>query len=360
VRFVATTLTTIAGIAAVALAGSCSEETSRLAKDDTVAGSGGGLGGSAGEGGAGGSGGAGAAGGASSSSGGPGGIVEPAGETKLTVVNGVVDQDAVRFCFVPFPAGATSEQPWPGAQGLSFAGAEVVSDLSGVIPSGVDVEVQLVAGDLGQAAGLDCGQIAAAAAPIELHSLGVLPASVFAEPKSLLLVSRGCTGGAGHTDAMEEAICGAGYAPDQPTAGLVAGFMSRIVVADRLALQFVHAAAGLAVSDLWLLPGQDNVPAFIAVEDWSLGAIAPFPPFSKFPVSTLGDVGASQLEVFPANQGSAIVSTPLSGAFANSALSAADLVDERGMVFVAVGAAPTAGSGSWWRPFSYTAVWSDP
>jgi hypothetical protein len=343
------------------LAAACSDEGSRLAKQEQAAGGGG-------RGGADASGGAHAAGGATpatstSSGGGSGGsvgIVEPPGATKLTVVNGVVDQDAVRFCFVPYPAGAGSEQPWPGAQGMAFARGAVVSDLAALIPAAADVEVQLVAGDLSLSSGSSCAQIAAAAPPVELHSLGVLPASVFLEPKSLLLVSRGCTGGVGHTDPMEEEICGTGYAPDQPSVGLVAGFMSRITAVDRVALQFVHAVSGLAGTDLWLLPAMDNAPAFFAVEDWSLGAIAPFPPFSKFAAGTLGDVSSSQLEIFPANQGTAIVTTPLGDALANSDLSASDVIDEQGVVFIAVGAAPAAGSGSWWRGLSYTAVLSDP
>src|SRR5262245_43478797 len=89
----------------------CSRDHSLLAADPDItsaasaaSGTGGGGGGGGGEGGA--AGGGGGAGGAAP-------VVEPPGPTRLTLVNGIVDYDAVRICFLPYPDSGQPAMPWP-------------------------------------------------------------------------------------------------------------------------------------------------------------------------------------------------------------------------------------------------------
>ena len=92
-------------------------------------------------------------GGASSTGTGTGGTSEPPGPTRVTVVNGVNDYDAIRVCFLPYPAGDPAAKPWPTtASGLLFAHAAVL-DLAVDIPASTDVQPTIFAGDLSAIAG---------------------------------------------------------------------------------------------------------------------------------------------------------------------------------------------------------------
>jgi hypothetical protein len=119
--------------------------------------------GAAGAGAAAGSNGSGSGGSSASSSGSGGtggGIVEPTGPLRLTLVDGIVDSDAIRLCFAPYPDGPTpGAQPWPGAEGLPFARAVVVESIATIIPAETDVEVRLLAGQLSLSAGKTCQQL---------------------------------------------------------------------------------------------------------------------------------------------------------------------------------------------------------
>ncbi|MEZ4441570.1 MAG: hypothetical protein R3B72_20895 [Polyangiaceae bacterium] len=294
--------------------------------------------------------------------GGVGGVIEPPGPTTLTVVNGVVDSDAVRLCFLAYPDPQAGALPWPGVEGLPFARGAVIDPIAPTVPSDGDVEIRVVGGDLSATGGQSCDTLSSSPpAGVSVVSVGVLPASVFAEEKSLLVATTGCVGGVGHTDAAEEAICGPGYSESTPTAGLVAGFMSRLGDLDRVPMQFVHASTGLTdTSAVRVRPGSDNSTATIAVPTFSYGAIAPFPPFVGFSVGTLLDITEAQIQLIPANGVEPFSVTTFAQAFDESLLSTADVEDGHGLTFVGMGAAPSAGSGSWWHAFTFTAFASSP
>ena len=77
------------------------------------------------------------------------GGAEPSGPTQLTIVNGVNDYDAIRICFLPYPAGDPAALPWPSeAAGLPFARAVVVKPIDTAIPANQDVRPHIIAGDL--------------------------------------------------------------------------------------------------------------------------------------------------------------------------------------------------------------------
>ncbi len=339
--------------ASLALLG-CSGDHDRLAKTDstTTSAGGGGAGGAAG-----------GAGGATTSSG-TGGIVEPAGPTRLTVVNGIVDHDAIRHCFLPYPDGTGSDAlPWPGVEGLPYSRGASIDPIATVVPEEGDVELIVFGGSLAPTGGETCVDLVTSPPQgVEVRSLGVLPAATFDEPKSLLLVTTGCLGGPGHSDeALQESVCGIGYGEQTPTASLVGGFLSRIGAGgDQLPLQFVHASQGLGDAVMRLRPGVEGATASYVVTQWSHGAIAPFPPNLEYATADLIDPSQVELHVHMSGEPEPISVVPWPEAFANSLLSLDDVTDGSGLAFVAVGPNPTVAEGSWWHGFSYAVLPADP
>ncbi len=336
---------------AAALVGACSGDHDRLAK------------------GQGGSGGSGTGSGgdttststSTSGSGGGGGIVEPPGPTRLTVVNGVVDHDAVRFCFLPYPdPGGSAVLPWPGVEGLPFArGAAIEPDEA--VPFEGDVELVIMAGSLAATGGKDCLELVQnTPAGVELSSIGVLPASVLDEQKSLLLVANGCLGGPGHSHEQEEIACGPGYSEAAPNVSVLAGFMSRMTSDMKVAMQFAQGSSALPDLRLRVQPGEAGAQPALAVDTWTPGAIAPFPPLTSLSQADLLVIDQAQLALYNTSSSNSIHSASWASAFSNSTLSSADVVDGAGLVFIAVGASWELGEGPWWHGYTYTVVTPDP
>ncbi|WP_437984035.1 hypothetical protein [Sorangium sp. So ce117] len=307
--------------------------------------------------------------GATTTTGAGGGAVEPPGPTKLTVVNGISDHDAVRFCFLAYPDGTgAGVDPWPGAAaGLAFARAQEVEPLGAAIPEGTSLRAHVIAGDLRATEGLDCAEILALAggtgspaAPIVAAGLPVLPAPVFAEEKSLLVVATGCLGGEGHTHESEKEGCGDAYTIDTPTAGLVAVAMSRRTTFDELSLQVAHASAATPVVHVELTPGRDDATGVTLAQDLSYGAIAPFPPSTGLSVSDLGALDEVAIETRDPIEGTVTSSVPMREILASSDVPAADIGDGQGFVLVAVGAAPGAEQGGFWHPLTYSLLRANP
>ncbi|WP_438041471.1 hypothetical protein [Sorangium sp. So ce128] len=304
--------------------------------------------------------------GATTTTGAGGGAVEPPGPTKLTVVNGISDHDAVRFCFLAYPDGTgAGVDPWPGAAaGLAFARAQEVEPLGAAIPEGASLRAHVIAGDLRATEGLDCAEILAlaaeSAAPIVAAGLPVLPAPVFAEEKSLLVVATGCLGGEGHTHESEKEGCGDAYTIDTPTAGLVAVAMSRRTSFDRVSLQVAHASAATPVVHVELTPGREDATGVTLAQDLSYGAIAPFPPSTGFSVSDLGALDEVAIETRDPIEGMVTSSVPMREILASSDVPAADIGDGQGFVLVAVGAAPGAEQGGFWHPLTYSLLRANP
>lgn len=328
---------------AVAL-GACGDGTSPLAKG-------------AGAGGAGGD----AAGGGGSDavttttttgSGGSGGIEEPAGPTRVTIVDGIVDADAIRVCFL----GDAPSTPVPGPEGIAYAAAAVVDPPAG------EVEMVVLAGDLAATAGASCDDLVSdPPAGVVARSLGIFPDGVFEAERSILLVPNGCVGGDDHTDPLEASICGAGYEPTFGNASVLAGFMSRIAPLDKVALQFAQASAAMPAHDL-RVRSNDVAPPQLVVAKWSIGAVAPFPPYTALSKELLLTPGDARVGVYEGAAQDPIFEVAWSVAFDNGPLTAADVTNGRGLVFVAIGPAPTLTppSGAWWKPHTYTAVLADP
>ena len=314
--------------------------------------------------------GAGGAGGAltttTSGSGGKGGE-EPSGPTQLTIVNGVNDYDAIRICFLPFPAGDDAALPWPSdAAGLPFAKAVVVKPIDSAIPANVDVRPHIIAGDLTQVAGKTCGQALALAAsdpaPIVVTPLAVLPAQVFTSDRSLLLAPIGCLGGPGHDGPGAQLGCGSSYTEATPTATIVALGMSRKTDPFHMAFQVVNASTALQPTDVQLRPGFEMSTDVLLAKNVSTGEISPKPPSMKLKLADLGSLDKVKVETFLPMQAQMFLtsSTPLDEAFAHGTVSMADFDDGAGLVLIAVGAYPGVDPGGIWHKLTFTMVKADP
>lgn len=283
---------------------------------------------------------------------GAGSPVEPEVATELTLVNGIADANSVSFCFRGDPDSAASVLPWPSAAGVPFAHAAKV-DIAALGLKGHDVEVQAVVGSMVALAGKTCAALEAVP-NVQLRTLGLVPSSVFDEPRRLLLVASGCVGGETHAGADATLVCGQAYAPEKPTAGLVAGYLSGLGSPMALRLQFVQGVLAMATpASLGVAPGVAGALVQNVLSNWTFGAIRPNPPYDALALLDLVDPPEARL-VISSSKGSGDVS--FADAFQNGALKTATLQNGDGLAFIAVGAPPGVPSGSWWHAFTFVAL----
>jgi hypothetical protein len=302
---------------------------------------------------------------ATSSSGGTGGaggsIVEPAGDTKLTIVNGIIDYPAIRLCFLP------GDAPWPAdAAGLPFAGSAVVASISSALPTSADVTPWVIAGDLTQTAGKTCAQILAVAGanadggpPLVARALAVIPSLVWDSHRSLLLVPDGCLGGPGHDDPSAKLACGQGYTPATPTAGVTLVGMSRLQ-SSNVSLQAASASPALPELDVSLVPNLMGAMPVVVAPALSPGAIGPKPPFTALTLNGLGPLDGVQIQTFAPGTTTASSTTLFSDVFAHGGPGGVILSNGDDATLVAVGAAPGLPTAQWWHALTFALVASDP
>lgn len=304
----------------------------------------------------------------SSGAGGTGGsgidedIPEPDGPSKLTIVNGVNDYDAIRLCFVPWPDGGDSAAYPADAKGMAFAASSIIDVSSGVIPKGTDVFLWVIAGSLDKTAGKGCTEITSGnlGPDVIITPLAVIPGSAFDAPRSLLLIPYGCLGGPGHEDPIQANVCGKTYSLDTPTPGLLAGGMSRIVQDGVLSLQAAHAVVAMPEIDIRILPAVDKAMPGNVAPSLSLGAIGKMPPFREFAKANLGAISAVNLLTVPPGFGNPNSTTLLKSALDRGGISEADFKDGSSYTFVAVGSPPSIAAGAFWHALTWTAVRADP
>jgi len=341
VRVYAARLSLLHGATLAGFVACATSDPDRLAKKDTTSSATAGAGGEGGD----------AAGpvvGASASGGGSD-PVEPDVSSRLTIVNGIVDEEAVRLCLVP-TTGATSEKPWPTAEALAFARAATLDPAT--LPLG-DIAVKAVVGSSVAIGSKGCAALETASG-VRLLPLGLLPASALAQPRHLVVVATGCVGGATHDDPDAALACGPGYAPDAPTASLVAGYLSGLGEADALRLQFVHGVAAMTMpAKVSLAPGVDSAEFTSVLSEWTLGAVSPNPPFDSESVKDFVNLAQATLGVV--HNGTPI-EVPFSEILANGGVLPLDVVDGDGLALVAVGARPGHAAGPWWRAFTAVAL----
>jgi hypothetical protein len=333
--------------------------------------------------------GAGGAGGASEDA---GPDPEPSGPTKLTIVNGVNDYDAIRVCFLPYPDGDPALLPWPSeAEGLPFARGAVIAPIFDTIPKGKDIRPVVFAGDLAKIADKTCADALALAAqgpgdagdgdagdggaddggadggdagsslpPLIAASLAVVPAAVFESPKSILLVPFGCLGGPGHDGPTATLACGFNYSPSAPTVSLIALGMSRKIDKAHLSLQIVNASAALQPSDVRLRSGFDDAKEWNVAPMLALGTIAPSPPFNMIAVKDFGAIDKVLVKTYLPGQAFQSSATLLAEASAHGMLPKTAIANGTGLTLVAVGAFPGLETGAFWHKLTFTLIKADP
>lgn len=305
----------------------------------------------------------------SSSSGGAGGIggaggTEPSGPPKLTIVNGVPDYDAVRFCFLPYPAGDPKAVPWPAqASGLAFAHAVHVDPIASAIPSNVDVQAWVVGGDLASTQGKTCSEILAMAnqdggPSVVAVAMPVVPAATFTAMRSLLVVAMGCLGGQGHDGKTATLGCGMTYTPDTPTATLFLAPMSRASKAGAIGLQVAIANVAAPPADVTLAPGAMGAVEEVLAMDIAPGAIGA--QVAGVGLAGIGVVGEAQVRTYQPQTQAVTSSMPLSQIAKNGNLDLAKVVDGSHLVLVSVGGYPGTPETSFWHGHTYALIDGDP
>lgn len=328
-------------VVASAMSACATSDHDALAKKDTTSASTSSSGGSGGE----------SASAVASASTGAGGAgpVEPDVESKLTLVNGLVDEATVRFCLVRV-TGPTSELPWPSSSGLDFARSAAIAPTA--LPAG-DLVVKAVVGSTSAVGSKTCAALETAP-NVRVLELGLLPESALAMPRHLIVVATGCVGGADHDGPDAELACGVGYAPDTPTASLVAGVQSGLGATDAVRLQFVHGVTAMTFpAKVSLAPGVDSAAFDAVLYDWTLGAVSPNPPLDTESVMDFVDIAKAKLGVI---HNGAQVEVPFAQAFENGGVDPSVIADGDGLALVAVGARPGLESASWWRGFTAVAI----
>ena len=301
----------------------------------------------------------------SSNSGGAGGgelPVEPNGPPKLTLVNGINDYEAIRFCFLPYPDGGDPPPIPAESAGLAFAKPLVVDPNNPAIPSGQDLWLHVIGGDLSKTAGKNCAELTSGSPPagVIVASVAVIPASAFTAERSLLLVPHGCIGGPNHTDPIEKLACGETYSPDTPFPGLLAAGMSRLTTPNTISIQAAHAAPGMTAVDLRITPDNQGTMPYLFAAPLTLGEVGPFPPFQQLSRQKIGAVTSIQISTFSPNQAQQSSASSLADALASGGIDQAAFADGEGFTLVAVGAAPGFAAGPFWHALTWTAVRSDP
>lgn len=288
-------------------------------------------------------------------------ILEPDGPPKLTIAHGVVDQPEIQLCFLMSPPDAgDAAQPFPSAP-LAWARA-VSIDLPGdPIPASGDVEVVVLAGDLGQLGGADCRALAddpGGNPDVIVQSLGVLPRSALDMPRSLLLVPTGCLA-FDHDDPLATQVCGETYTVDTPTPNVVVAPMSRVIDFDAIGMQAVHAISGTSVEvDVGVVPmgGSERTIG----DDVTFGEVSPFPPNKSFDGTELEGPSSALVRTYVAPGGTVNAEILLGEAMTNGGLGAEDFQNGTNVVLLSVGPTPGVAGGSWWNGFTYVALRADP
>jgi hypothetical protein len=186
---------------------------------------------------------------------------------------------------------------------------------------------------------------------VRVHDLVKVPAGTLVRGRNTLLVARGCLGGGTTLNAeFAEELCGAGYRPTRPTVAPVFAALSRIVAADRVGLQVVHATSFVSVDDTLSLRVQPpEGDGWAIAERVSPGAIAPPQP-SFEPLASLGaDPDAAVLEVYSGRSGAATHTQSWGDARRSSDVGAVAAGATYALVVLGPGLRRAYGAG-WWNP----------
>jgi hypothetical protein len=264
-------------------------------------------------------------------------FIDPDGPPELRLLNGVTDRGSVRFCLVPWAAGAAgAAAPFP-ASGVPYGG-----QADPVFPDGFDPAVDalrplVIGGDIDPAA--DCGALLAAPPEgVAVAALPVLPAGTFSAPRSLLLVAAGCLGGSLAPDPSFTCGSGVSGAAGNPTM-FIAELSRAVPPADRISLQILHGSAAMGKLKLTMKPSGDLTPVVLSGE-LSPGQVAPRPP-ATYELETLVGLtpGTSQLSLVDGQFGQGL-ELSVGSSLEESGIDQNGLPTGKGFVLVVLGPRP--------------------
>jgi hypothetical protein len=299
---------------------------------------------------------------------------EPPGPWTLTWVNGVVDEEATRVCFVPVIDGhetPPATAPLPTGNGLPFGGKLVLEAIPSIDLAANDLHPYLVPKSAGFDPAATCetllGAAAGDAASIGPLPLPIIPAGTLSDRRSYLAVATGCTAPVAIIDGgpasdkpptSGDTVCGPD--PGSAMAGLVLVRLSRLDIAPKLGFQVVHASA--ATPDAILTFAQPlSGSTLFSTGRISFGQIAP--PHEPKVISVLD---------LRSNAGMATVTIgPSSGTFTTVQASLADILMESGLdeksldvsssfTFVLIGARPGKTPSAPWHAFDAVMIENAP
>ncbi len=395
----------VASLGAVLFATDCTSNHDSLAARPR-SGSGGSAGSSA-TGGSGGLGGAAARGG-SSAQGGTGGtggsggnkVVEPPGESVLTLLHAVVNTPSLAFCFARDDGSETTlvGDPRP-AGGLAYGASLVLDQVSGVdfeqqalVPFALAGELELLAGldceasvalaeaemadatraaaELAGGAGGEGGAATAAGAGmggsggdapkpprLRVGRLPAIAAGTLTEGYSLLFAAVGCLGGPTFTTDHEKAICGELYTPLRPTLSAELVLLSRKTASGVVGMQALHASTALGQISIRAVPPDTTLEAWASIgEQMTEGALRPLEPRLDLAPAGYG-IGTRTWRVQALDNGTVAISDSWSVVLARSGASDPEI--GRGYTLVAMGPKNDEGRG-WWNAAGFTIVDNDP
>jgi hypothetical protein len=292
---------------------------------------------------------------------------EPPGPWTLTWVNGVVDEEATRVCFVPVIDGHETPPaalPLPSGDALPFGGKLVLGSLPSVDLAANDLHPYLVPKSAGLDEGATCEALlaggagdASSAGPL---SLPIIPAGTISDRRSYLAVATGCTqpvqlavdgGDAGDKPAASgDAVCGPGS--ESPNASLVLVRLSRLDIAPKLGFQVVHASA--ATPDAMLLFAQPlSGNTLFSSGKLGFGQIAPAQePKLVSRIDLRANAALASVRVAAGGTpGFPTVEAPLSEILKSSGLDEKSLDEADSFTFVLFGARPGKTPSSPWNAF---------
>jgi len=279
-----------------------------------------------------------AAGGTGGHSGGPGGVGGEAGTAGVAAATNV--------------AGSTSAGGEAGTAGTAgtTGAAGAAGSAGGSLAAGAG-------GEAGTAGAAGTSRPLVPPPPVRAQALPMLPRGTLSGGYSTLLVARGCMGGGTlHSGAQQEDICGAGYAPAQPTLAPVLVRMSRLTAPGVLGLVAVHACS--EDEDIDVRSNFTGESRGIAA-DVAPGAVAPRRPSLEYAGSVYGVPPIQgMLEVVRSGRSSPVLTQTWEQGLQLGGLSEVD--DGRTYAIVVVGPATTVEPGSWYQPARLTVVSTDP
>jgi hypothetical protein len=337
---------------------------------------------------------------------------EPLGADVLTLVNGVVDADAVRVCFARLSEDQqTSELVGEPLPVLAYARSAVLTELGGLDVVADAIQPWVLAGDLSLIEGLDCQESVAIARDLEAkvtpvaepgaggapgaeadggaggvgangaaageggaggepedpgpvleqpalraRPIAALPPGSLLTGRSLLMVLSGCLGGAYYRDATQAKVCGAGYAPDEPSITPVLVKLSRGLAIGKVGLQAVQASLALGGIDVKAGGGGGSIPLTFA-SDVGFGSIAPRPADTRF---TPAELGVGTLDKGLEAEGREGVLLRQSWLAVRNVSGIQSIADTRSYTAVLVGPDPLVIKRGWWNDATFTLIDNDP